>query len=378
MVTRSATVMASSDLTGAAWVALVIAISSALAIAQPQANSAPSPAATVAPASAPATQAAEPAEPPIRVALFDLDVSDNLDCDGARVNAAALSDQVNVILGGMTAVTIVNREQIAKVAAEHQMALSGLVDTASAVRLGGFLSADYVVVGRASRIGQTNHLVLKVISVATTAQTTVAAKAPAEDGVEVLLERLRATLAPKVEELRRPVDPSDASAIARVARSAGFLRGKAVLVDVNETHVNRPLRDPAAQTAICNRLRAIGVEVIVPVQPVSGWKETLLESGVYAGRRMDYLVEGEGTSAFAAQIQGMTSCRARVELRLIAVPGRVVTATDKGVAAQVDLVEDLAAKAALEAAGANALDTLIISYDQRLQSASSRPVMSRP
>jgi hypothetical protein len=50
----------------------------------------------------------------------------------------------------------------------------------------------------------------------------------------------------------------------------------------------------------------------------------------------------------------------RVALRLIAVPGRNVTLSDKGVAARVDLVEALAAKAALEDAGVNALDAVIL------------------
>jgi hypothetical protein len=61
-------------------------------------------------------------------------------------------------------------------------------------------------------------------------------------------------------------------------------------------------------------------------------------------------------------MEGLISCRARVELRLIAVPGRTVTVSDKGVAARVDLGEALAAKAALEDAGASALDAVILQH----------------
>jgi hypothetical protein len=61
-------------------------------------------------------------------------------------------------------------------------------------------------------------------------------------------------------------------------------------------------------------------------------------------------------------MEGLISCRARVELRLIVVPGRAVTVSDKGVAARVDLVETLAAKAALEDAGVNALDAVILRH----------------
>jgi hypothetical protein len=294
---------------------------------------------------------------PIRVAVFDFDV-----LKGVDMEPAALTDQVNTMLAAMDKVTIVNRDQIKKVADEHKMALAGLVDSASAAHLGKFLSANYVIVGRASKIGQTNYLVLKIIDVGTTVQTTVSAKAAAEAGLEALLERLKGDLAPRVCELQKPQATEEDPALAKVRAAAKPLADKVILVDISETHVNRPLVDPAAQMAVANRLKAIGIEVIVPKEPVDGWKKSLLETGRYGERKVDFLLEGEGTSAYAAEMQGMISCRARVELRLIAVPGRNVTVNDKGVAARVDLVEALAAKAALEDAGANALDAVIIQH----------------
>jgi hypothetical protein len=287
--------------------------------------------------------------------VFDIDV-----LKGVDVEAGALTDQVNAMLSAMDKVTIVNRDQVKKVADEHKMALSGLVDGGSAAQLGKFLSANYVVVGRASKIGQTNYLVLKIVDVGTTAQTTVSAKAGADNGVEALLERLGGELTPAVRELQKPLEPRDDAALAKVRTAAKSLSGKVILVDVSETHVNHPLRDPAAQMAIANRLKALGIEVIVPKDPVDDWKKSLLETGRYGAKKVDFLLEGEGTSAYAAEMQGMISCRARVELRLIAVPGHAVAVTDKGVAARVDLVEALAAKAALEDAGTSAIDAVIL------------------
>jgi hypothetical protein len=294
---------------------------------------------------------------PIRVAVFDFDV-----LKGVDMEPAALTDQVNTMLAAMDKVTIVNRDQIKKVADEHKMALAGLVDSASAAQLGKFLSANYVIVGRASKIGQTNYLVLKIIDVGTTVQTTVSAKAVAEAGLEALLERLKGDLAPHVRELQKSVAAEEDAALAKVRAAAKPLAGKVILVDVSETHVNRPLVDPAAQMAVANRLKALGIEVIVPKDPVDDWKRSLMETGRYGSRKVDFLLEGEGTSAYAAEMHGMISCRARVELRLIAVPGRNVTISDKGVAARVDLVESLAAKAALEDAGASALDAVILQH----------------
>lgn len=333
----------------------VVAILAVLWVGQSPAQEAGEPSAIE-----PADTAAKPADEaaklrPIRVAVFDFDV-----LKGVEMEPAALTDQVNTMLAAMDKVTIVNRDQIKKVAEEHKMALSGLVDTASAAKLGKFLSANYVIVGRASKIGQTNYLVLKIIDVGTTVQTTVSAKAAAEAGPEALLERLKGDLAPQVRELQKPLKPEDDAALAKVRAAAKSLVGKVILVDVSETHVNRPLADPAAQMAIANRLKTLGIEAIVPKDPVDGWKQSLLETGRYGQQKVDFLLEGEGISAHAAEIQGIVSCRARVELRLIAVPGRAVTLSDKGVAARVDLVEALAAKSALEDAAAGALDAVIL------------------
>jgi hypothetical protein len=92
---------------------------------------------------------------------------------------------------------------------------------------------------------------------------------------------------------------------------------------------------------------------------VAGWKEALLQTGRYGDKKVDYLLEGEGTSAFAAQLHGLVSCRARVELRLVPLPGRTLAVSDCGVAAGVDLAETFAAKTALEEAGVQACDAVI-------------------
>ena len=106
-----------------------------------------SPAATAQEAG-PATKPAASTTPPaqkvdlrqVRFAVFDFDV-----LKGVDLEPAALTDQVNTMLSGLEKVTIVNRDQMKKVADEHKMALSGLVDTSDAAKLGKFLSANYVV-----------------------------------------------------------------------------------------------------------------------------------------------------------------------------------------------------------------------------------------
>ncbi len=279
--------------------------------------------------------------------------------EGVSVKAPALTDYLNTTIAALPQVTVLNRDQISRVATEHKVALSGLVDSASAVKLGKFLSAQYIVVGRASKIGETLYLVLRIVDVETTVQTTVSAKATVENGFETVLQRLSGPLTEDIQRLQRPTVESTDTTVAELRKLAEPLDGKVFLVAVDETHVGRPLRDPAAQMAIMQRLRALGISVIVPSDPPDGWKKSLSQTGKYGDDKVDYLLEGEGTSAFAAQIQGLTSCRARVELRLIAVPGRVINVSDRGVAAGADLVESLAAKTALEEAGMQAADAVI-------------------
>ena len=289
----------------------------------------------------------------IRIAIF------NFECvEGVDAKPQALTDHVTTVLSTMENVQLVDREQLAKVAEEQKIALSG-IDAASAAKVGRFVSAQYVLVGRASKIGQTNYLVVKVIDTETTKQTTVAAKAPVEDGVNKLLGNLETPLTEKVGKLRGNKDDDGAARLEELKKRFKPLAGKTFLVEVSEEHVNRPLRDPAAQMAIAKHMRDLGMTVIVPEKPVVGWKEHLLETGKYGDKEVDYLVAGEGVSANAGQIQGLVTCRARVELRIVPVPGREVAASDSGAAAAVDLVEALGAKSALEEAGVQSADATL-------------------
>lgn len=113
---------------------------------------------------------------------------------------------------------------------------------------------------------------------------------------------------------------------------------------------------------VSGRLRSLGVEAIVPAERKPDWLSELLKTGEFDGKKVAYLLEGEGVSAFAAEVSGLINCRARVELRLIPVPGQSVVTTEKGVAAKVDLMEALAAKAALESAGLQAVDALLLRF----------------
>jgi hypothetical protein len=118
---------------------------------------------------------------------------------------------------------------------------------------------------------------------------------------------------------------------------------------------------------ITHFLNQLDIEFVVPKDPASNWKEKLLQTARYEDQSIDYLVEGQGVSEFAGRIQGMISCRARVELRLIPLPGKRIMAIDRGVAAGVDLTESLSSKMALEKASVNAIESLLVRAANQLQ-----------
>jgi len=301
------------------------------------------------PAPAPKGDAASPS---FRVAVFELQADKK-----ANIDSGALTDRVVTICSAIDGVTLVDRAELTRVANEQKLSLSGMTDTNSSVKVGRFVAATHILVGRLSTIGQSYYLILKVVDVETTEQKVISVRTSIAEDMDKLFETLDRDIA--VALTPRKITKDDTAGIEGLRKAASWLRGKSVVIDIKETHVSRPLPDPASALTAFNLLRELDVNAILPNSPPAGWKESVLASGKYGDAKVDYLLEGEGISSFAAELQGMTSCRARIELRLVPVPGREVLFAKAGVGAEVDLVEELAAKAALEEATREALDALI-------------------
>jgi hypothetical protein len=310
----------------------------------------------------------------IRVAVLPIGATDDV-----PVDPDALTDQVVVLMSTLDNVTLVDRADLENVAKEQEMALSGMMDLAKAVQLGKMVSAQYIVVGRGSKLGGNYYLVLKMIDVETTKQTTIAAKGPTESeereldylrkrGMEAVIDNLAEVLPENVRKLQTtPLDEETLAKIKELREMLAPFKGKRFVVEVPETHVRSPAPDPAAQMVITHFLSLLDIEFVVPKNPPGNWKERLQQTGVYEKQEVDYLLEGEGVSEFAGRIHGLVSCRARVELRLIKVPGRSVSTIEKGVGAGVDLTESLSAKMALEKAGTQAVEAVLRRAVEKLE-----------
>src|SRR5688572_26489873 len=80
--------------------------------------------------------------------------------------SASITDVVGSLLSEDRNVTIVERKRIDDVLAEQKLQASGLVDTATAVRVGKLLGADLILTGSVVPENDAFRLVLKVVAVA--------------------------------------------------------------------------------------------------------------------------------------------------------------------------------------------------------------------
>ena len=71
-------------------------------------------------------------------------------------------------LAGDPAIVLVDREDLGKVLEEQGMNISGIVDSANAVKVGNIIGAKILVTGSVLRIGLSQYLIAKIIGTETT------------------------------------------------------------------------------------------------------------------------------------------------------------------------------------------------------------------
>lgn len=142
-----------------------------------------------------------------------------------------------------------------------------------------------------------------------------------------------------------------------------------VVVVIPEEHIEREIPDPAAETEIIRKLKEAGFRLVDQEQvekardseearrAASGEEDAYEE--LAARFDADLMVIGEAFSEFNEEYEGMTSCRARVEIRVVrADTGEILTA--HGIhASGADVTESTASKKALQEAGSEMADYLL-------------------
>ncbi len=105
---------------------------------------------------------ATPAKTTVRLAVVDFRAN------GAPFHlGAGVAEMVRGRLVGVPGCTVLERTQLAAVAAEHRLALSGLVDERTAVKLGKLVGARYMLLGSVNGLGSVIAISARLVDVET-------------------------------------------------------------------------------------------------------------------------------------------------------------------------------------------------------------------
>lgn len=161
--------------------------------------------------------------------------------------------------------------------------------------------------------------------------------------------------------------PDGKESLWAAIRSSGALRQLRIMVVIPETHIRRPVPDPAVETAILRTLTSEGFRVVDQQRTAQLREATWLRAAMQGtldraqaeALRTEYgadiLITGEAFSTRAEADRGGNStvlCGARSEVKVIMLDtGEIITADSVPQAQGRGLSEELAAKIALENAG---------------------------
>jgi hypothetical protein len=289
----------------------------------------------------PAQAAAPQAVDPIPVAVFDLEATDGK----LKERGVQVSLLLTTQLSAMEGITMVERQDLAKLLGEQELGASGMVDPASAARIGHLTGARVLVVGRIFTVSGETTAALKIMSTETGRVFGVAESFPVDEPPAGPAGKLAAKVAEKLQMKKDALiapTVSDQDRVARIKVKLGSQRLPSVAIFIPEQHLGPAVIDPAAETEIGLILGQAGF---------------VLLSGE-AAAKADFQIRGEAFSETGVRRGNLISCRARVEVKAIAREGGRVVSVDRQTTWAVDTAEHIAAKLALQKAGAELAERL--------------------
>jgi hypothetical protein len=271
----------------------------------------------------------------IPVAVLDLDAADGKLKERGMQLALLISTQLSTMDG----VATVERQDLVKLLSEQELGNSGMVDPATAARIGHLTGARVLVTGRVFTVAGETTAALKIMSTETGrvfgATENFTIEAPPAGPAGKLAAKVGEILKTKADVLiARPVTTDD-----RIARLKQKLAGRtlpSVAISVTEQHIGPPVIDPAVETEIGLILGRAGFTVLAGEAVV----------------KADFAINGEAISETGIRRGNLVSCRARAEVKVVARESGKVALTDRQVSWAVDTAEHIAAKSALQRAGA--------------------------
>ncbi len=332
----------------------------------------------------------------VSVAIARFSTSGNIqDSEAVEIT---ISDGLINALAFSQGIRVVEREKLYEGLDELRMSAEGMLDSTTAFKLGKIVGAQIIITGNIVKIDNKLIITARLINSETSELSAVRVTGGRVD-LLTLTEELAQDIVKRVQKdekgtfVRRTGDAefNDMRAKSRGVKEA--IAGKTlprVLIMIPETHLNDIVRDPAAETELVLWFTDCGFLVASPeyegVQAPRtanettsdtditfhrnrGWRNEAgnvsvssrvlnrhVTSGLGADRSeldkiADVIILGEGISEKATEREGLISCKARVELKVIDVRTGQVLMAKSAYGAGVDVAERIAGKRALQAAG---------------------------
>jgi TolB-like protein len=305
------------------------------------------------------------APPPERhvVAILDFETGGKEISSFSKV----IPDLLAAFLAGDERLQLVERATLKNITEELALGQTGLVDEATRARIGKLTGAKFLVTGRAFIVGNQLYITAKIIGTETGKVAAQLAKGPIDGELDVIVQDLASKMSAYMAEHAQEMLPSSGPEADVLAELHKKLDGHALpkfAVIVSETHVNRPIADPAVQTEVSFLLRSLGATLVSSDQSgLSDWaKQFMKETGHQMPTGLkdaEVLIVGEGISEYAGTTNNLISAKARVELKVIDIKSGKVLAVGRQTATAVDLAENIAAKSALQKAASQTCLTLL-------------------
>ncbi len=281
------------------------------------------------------------AEAPVTLAVFDIQALD----DSLKSAALQVGPLINAQLSNEPLLVLVERAEIDKLLGEQELGVSGAITAESAAKIGQLLGARILVTGRLSKSGERLLLVTKIIGTDTGRVFADTASANSEELLEAAVGKLARDIAKRIKANGADLIAAPESAEARLIRLKKLVEGKSklpsVYVKIPEEHVSRRVPDPAAETEILKTLQELGFAVVSDPQLA------------------DFRVTGEAFSEAGAVKGQLRFCRARVEIKVQPKVGAELW-VDRESSSGIDVAENVAAKNALQRAGALLAERVVV------------------
>lgn len=277
-------------------------------------------------------------------AIFDfVEKSNSLSGMGEKVSDIVFS---NLVVDPN--ISLVDRDDLAKLEDEAVLNLSGMVNAQQANQIGQLTGAKIIVTGTIFEIEDKIILVAKIISTETSRVLGATVKGNSKDSIVTLTEDLSKKIADTISKnvsslVAKPV--SKDNRIAALKQELELANKPSLTINISEHHINRKTTDPAAEIEMMLYSTETGFEVI--------------DKNSDASKNADILITGEGFTEFATRRGDIVGVKARLEVKAVDQATGKILAVDRQTVIEVDLSEIIAGKKALQRASANIAERIL-------------------